>query len=215
MSSLSEFFEMYANGEKGGSLFTQPFTKGMFDGHSDPNNYVSKMFKTGDDRSKVLVAAMVSESFIDDMLGLLLPKYSLLLEDSNNFTFSTKIKLLESFEVVPRHLTVAADLIRRVRNEFAHNLHVDSLTQVKGPILDKLRTLYSQRKIRTDKGPGDISVLFDSIAFMATSWLNFYRVNIQLYAQAVREPQFLQALEDAHRKRLESEYVALKASLGL
>lgn len=205
MSNLEEFFEMYAYGEQGKTIFSRPFDRGVYDENSDPTNLLTKIFNTGDDRSKALVAAMVSESFIDGLLAILLPRYDRLVSDTNNFTFSTKIKLLESFEIVPLHFTAAADLIRRVRNEFAHDLHLDSLTQIDEKLVARLRTLYEQRKIRTDAGPDDVTNLFTSIVFLATNWLNFYRLNLESYARATRSPEFLLSLEDAHQRRIEKE----------
>lgn len=197
MVKASEIFEMYFNGEKGKTVFSTVFSESLFRAQEDPR-LESKVPYEGDDRSMVLVSAMVSEAYIDRLLCILLPKYDRLLDNTNNFTFSTKIRLLESFEIVPTHLIRAADLVRQVRNQFAHDLDVSVLGHVDPKILNRLRSLYEERKIHRDAGPSDVRTLFDAISYMATTVLYAYRENLKLFAAAVRSPAFSEALETRH-----------------
>ena len=194
---VSEIYDAYFNGVKGKTIFSTAFGQSLFEGQENPR-LESKVPFDGDDRSMTLVSAMVSEAYIDRLLCILLPKYDRLIDMANNFTFSTKIRLLESFEIVPSHLIRAADLVRLVRNQFAHDLNVSALRQVDPKILNKLRSLCEERKIRRNTGPEDVRVLFDDISYMATTVLYAYRENLKLFATAVRSPAFSDALESAH-----------------
>jgi hypothetical protein len=208
MVALSEILDMYFHGEEGKTIFCRPFNRDLLD-VDDASALLKKVHDAGDERSMVLVSAMMCETYIDRLLSILLPKYSRLLDDSANFTFSTKIKLLESFEIVPLHLTRAADLVRQVRNEFAHNLKVSSLSDVDPKIIRKLHGLYVERKIRTDAGPDDISNLFSIVSYLATSVLYAYRESLRYFSVAVREPQFIESLAAEHMAKHQAVIKAL------
>ncbi len=197
MVNLSEILDMYFHGEEGKTIFSRPFNRSLLE-EDDASILLKKVRDAGDDRSMVLVSAMVCETYIDRLLAILLPKYSRLLDDAGNFTLSTKIKLLESFEIIPLHLTRAADLVRQIRNAFAHNLEVSSLSDVDPKLLRKLRGLYDERKIRTDIGPDDLSNLFSVVSYLATSVLYAYRESFRHFAVAVRQPEFVDALAAQH-----------------
>jgi hypothetical protein len=208
MVALSEIFDMYFNGEDGKTIFCQPFNRDLLEAN-DASALLKKVHDAGDDRSMVLVSAMVCEIYIDRLLSILLPKYNRLLDDSASFTFSTKIKLLESFEIVPLHLTRAADLVRQVRNAFAHNLEVSLLSDVDPKITRKLRGLYVERKIRTDAGPDDVSNLFAIVSYIATSVLYAYRENLRCFSAAVRAPAFVESLAAEHSAKHQAIIKAL------
>ncbi|CAH1070285.1 conserved hypothetical protein [Candidatus Nitrotoga sp. 1052] len=207
MVMLSEIMDMYFHGEEGKTIFSHPFNRSLLE-EDDASKLLKKVHDAGDDRSMVLVSAMVCETYIDLLLAILLPKYSRLLDGAGNFTFSTKIKLLDSFEIIPSHLTRAADLVRQVRNEFAHNLEVSSLSDVDPKIFRKLRGLYDERKIRTDIGPDDLSNLFSTVSYLATSVLYAYRESLHRFAAAVRQPEFANGLAAQH---LSEHKVVIKA----
>ena len=207
MVDLSEILDMYFDGEEGKTIFRRPFNRDPLE-EDDASALLKKVHDAGDERSMVLVSAMICETYIDRLLSILLPKYSRLLDNSASFTFSTKIKLLESFEIVPLHLTRAADLVRQVRNEFAHNLKVSSLSDVDPKIIRKLHGLYVERKIRTDAGPDDPLNLFSVVSYIATTVHYAYRESLRYFSAAVREPQFIDALAAERERKVRSSKIA-------
>ena len=208
MTALSEILDLYFHGEEGKTIFCKPFNRDLME-VDDASALLKKVHDAGDERSMVLVSAMVCETYIDRMLSILLPKYSRLLDDSASFTFSTKIKLLESFEIIPLHLTRAADLVRQVRNEFAHNLEVSLLADIDPKIIRKLHGLYTQRGIRTEVGPDDLSNLFSVVSYIATSVLYAYRETLRSFSAAVRDPHFADALAAEHMAKHQAIIKAL------
>lgn len=201
---LSELFDMYYNGPVGETIFSTPFTG--FHTDSLPDDAV-KMLKqlnaTGDDRSKVLVSALVCEVYIDRLLGILLPGYKELIEDKE-FPLSRKIKLLRAFKIIPLHLTQAADLLRKVRNEFAHDLDIDSIEKIPDKLKQALKGLYLARKIRMDGGPEDIKVVFMGIAQMATNSLYSYKECLTQFNRATRTHEFAVDLATKHKRHNEA-----------
>jgi len=206
MVLLSEILDWYFHGESGKTIFSAPFRRGPLDYDFDEGSkLIKKLAEAGDTRSMVLLSAMICELYVDRLLSILLPKYEKQLSDSRDLQFSTKIKLLESFAVVPSHLTKAAHLVRDVRNAFAHNLDVTTLDDIDSKIMRKLRGLYLQRKIRTDAGPDDLTNLFLVISYLATDVLNSYRANVGLLASAIRQPAFATMLEAINDERVEAQ----------
>jgi len=60
------------------------------------------------------------------------------LTDRSDFTFSFKIVLLKSLRLIPSNIVNMCDCVRKVRNEFAHNLEIDKIESVKSEIKIKL-----------------------------------------------------------------------------
>jgi hypothetical protein len=68
-----------------------------------------------------LIAALLVENRAEHILSEMLPKFNALL-DNTDFTFSMKLRLIESFNIIPIQLIRSADIIRKIRNAFAHDI---------------------------------------------------------------------------------------------
>jgi hypothetical protein len=90
--------------------------------------------------------------------------------------------------------------VRLVRNTFAHQLELDSLSDIDMKVRAKLRALYMERKIRTDAGPDDLHNVFQWIAYMATTGLYSYHVCVRSLSAAIRDPRFERSLREASDK---------------
>ena len=77
------------------------------------------------DRAYILVSAVAIEDQIYKILKALLPQINCL-DDNQGFTFSFKINLLKSYELYNPKIVEYAHLVRKIRNEFAHNLTYSS-----------------------------------------------------------------------------------------
>lgn len=97
---------------------------------------VFEAFETADDRSVAIVGAAVVEDAlyfaICAKLGLtmLTPQAEALREDRAPFgTFDMKIRFADSVGIFGQHTKKQdVDLIRKIRNDFAHNLNIASFT---------------------------------------------------------------------------------------
>lgn len=76
-----------------------------------------------DDQVIALVGGLIVEDSIDRILSALMPKYKRL-AGIRDVSFSTKTEILRAMNLIENQLLKDADFIRKVRNEFAHNLEV-------------------------------------------------------------------------------------------
>ena len=105
-------------------LFTEQFA---FWNKSDWNNdippYFKRLNKINDDRSFVILALAVLEYQIDRFLKAFIPKYDVLIKSNTNI--STKTDIIKAFNLIPTHIVDMVDLLRNIRNVFAHYLEID------------------------------------------------------------------------------------------
>ena len=122
-----------------------------------------KIKSTGDDRSYVIMSALIVEYLSDNLLELLLRHYEKLLK-ANNLTFSDKVGLFSSVGLIPKHIITCVSPIRRIRNEFSHTLELDSLDKISDKWKDALKScvlkipMYNQEEI-----PDESRKLFEKI----------------------------------------------------
>lgn len=200
---LSEYYRQHLQGPQGESLFHMPLSNVAADTR-DVMELIGRMQTYGDARSKALLAALVSEGTINAVLREVMPRYESVLEKDNNCTHSIKIKMLAALNLIPHHLTRAADMVREVRNEFAHNLAIDSLADLPEKITRKLFHYYTERHIDPPEKRNDLDYVFDIVAYGATAGIAAYRVALRDLNEAIRDPAFEQRLSTnaAHRHRL-------------
>lgn len=207
----SEIYDMYFYGKAEDSVFTKPFFSAL-EKLDTVSNLFKKSSKAGDERSLVLVSALSAEYCLDCLLNELLPGYDKL-EENDNFTFSTKIKLLASFCLIPPHITLASDLVRKVRNQFAHNLEIEKIEDIrktKPKIIDQLKGLYIERKIRTDRGVEDTRNVFDIIVYISTVVLLSYQANVKAYNRESRKRQFIANIGEINEQQRKTYIEALR-----
>lgn len=156
------------------------------------------------------------------LIAALLPGYGKEFLDGNDrdMTFSLKIKLLRALAVVPRHLIEAADLVRAIRNEFAHNLRVDTLadltdkTKTRGKgykVIGKLRGYYERQNLEPKDQLEDRAHVFDAISLIATAGLAGYIPLVRDLNIAMRDPAFEASLRRKAEKRLNETAKAVLA----
>ena len=100
----------------------------------------SNMNNSGN-RNFVINSAIIIEFLINNLLRILLPKYKDL-DENLNFTFSLKIELLKSFNMINPNIIMRANIIREVRNLYAHNIEFESIISLKQKYQSKISTGY-------------------------------------------------------------------------
>lgn len=150
---------------------------------------------TGDDRSLVLVGAMLIEQDVESLLRILIPGYNKLVEH-NNFTFSMKILLLRSFKAIPNRLILLADGVRNLRNTFAHDLSGDNLislstTKHLAPIRSLRGTLIA---IGADVSEADNRAVVKAAIVLATTGMAGFIPQMQRLNDFLRSPRLAPAL---------------------
>ncbi len=82
-----------------------------------------------DERLLSIVAALCVENAIQELLEGVGPGFTQVRDDAD-FTFSLKIKTARALRVIPSRILGSCDLIRQVRNEFAHHLDKKQLSHL-------------------------------------------------------------------------------------
>lgn len=118
-----------------------PFTAEDLDQYvSQVNEILDRLGKLNDDRALVIVAALFVEKAIDDYLSSLIPDYF-----KNKITrmlnFFNKIELARSFLLCPSRLINQAHTIREIRNEFAHNIEINKINELKSMNIKSLKKI--------------------------------------------------------------------------
>ena len=126
------------------------FTTSLFDFENvEDNNQksiknYSRIVNTGDHRSRIILAGIIVESYFDRILKCFFIDYKNLSERSD-FTFSFKISLLKSMRIIPNEIIVTCDLVRKVRNVFAHNFDVDLIDNIDPKLIKNINQLYREK----------------------------------------------------------------------
>jgi hypothetical protein len=131
-----------------------------------------------DERLLALIAALCIENSIQELLQALGPGFSQL-EDDVNYTFSLKIKTARALRIIPSRILTGCDLIRQIRNEFAHHLDTKQLSQLDPKkYLEKLAAqVFAFNSADRDKA--NHSAMFSSL-------VGFVLMALRTYIQHVR-----------------------------
>jgi hypothetical protein len=92
-----------------------------------------------DDRALILVCALLLENGIEGCLDAIAPKYKQIASD-RDLTFSMKTSFLKVLCLIPPQVIDAITPIRKIRNAFAHELHVKTFDSVDAPLFEALET---------------------------------------------------------------------------
>lgn len=90
-----------------------------------------------DQRLLALVGALCMETALDALLERFMSDYDNFKKDMD-VTFSLKIKIAKGLHLIPQKILNSCDLIRRIRNEFAHDLNLSEFSSLPKNRLDKL-----------------------------------------------------------------------------
>jgi len=128
-------------GTKGESLFYRPLGWTLQEDlrliSGQYKEYERVFIKSEEDRLLALVGSLSVEQALDYFLAAYIPDYKYLSEN-RDFTLLMKIDLGLSLRLIPKHFLNAADLVRKIRNEFAHNLNMKRFNSLKADTKGKL-----------------------------------------------------------------------------
>jgi len=202
MTKLSERKKAFFDGEKGESLFEKPILQ-IYKENELPELF-KKVDGLDDHRLLSIVTALLAENRIDKLNFAFFPKYNLLYEDSN-FTFSLKIKLIESLNVIPPLFCHAANCLRQIRNSFAHDLefvHFEDLRKDSKTkkVLNKLTAYASQAYYFDKEDDKSLYDYFKNLSFYCIGGLDAYTSNIVLLRETISDTSFIESLYERVKK---------------
>jgi hypothetical protein len=119
-----------------------------------------------DERLLAIVGALCIEASLDGLLRQFAPKCDDFAR-SADVGFSTKISLARALCLIPSQVLNACDLVRQIRNDFAHNLEVARFQELDRARLDKLAP-YVKAFNSKERDSQDLPALYrDMIGFTA------------------------------------------------
>lgn len=128
-------------GTKGESIFYRPLGWTLKEDLKLISNqyeeYERIIREAKEERLLALVGNLSMEEALDYFLAAYIPHYEYLSEN-RGFSLAMKIDLGHSLCLIPKHLLDAADLVNRIRNEFAHDLQMKSFDSLETKIKQKL-----------------------------------------------------------------------------
>ena len=134
----------YLRGERGQSLFYRPVMKAIsrdFSIISDKfQKYRKLVEQVEEERLIAIIGTLSLEESLDSLLGEYIPDYKII----DDFSFLSKINLMLSLRLIPKHLLYAIDLARIVRNRFVHDLSIDRFDSLDKQIKSTLRTTHKE-----------------------------------------------------------------------
>ena len=139
------------------------------------------------------------ENRVDKMLKSIIARYKDIEKDSD-FTFSMKIKLLDSMRLIPRSITRGAHLIRKIRNEFAHNLDKVDFGGLKKEVVNEMdcfvKSAYQGKKNEEQWKLvfANKRKCFNDISIFVIIGLDRYFLNVTSLNSRIQQSEFINAI---------------------
>ena len=166
--------------------------------------YIKKINNSVDDRAYVIFAAGLLEKQITEILYLIFPKNKFL-KESECFTFSMKIRILKATSLLPNQFLNFADLVRELRNVFAHNIEIENFEDFsKVPSLEKkLKKLDSycsewSGNLVKSQFKTDTRTKFDDLYRLSLQGLFCYETNVKILFKTIWDQEFRSNLDNNH-----------------
>lgn len=200
-------------GPESESIFASPLWGMMDRTENELPELFKKMESADDHRLLALVTALIVEERVDKLLSAYLPRYSVL-RDGGEFTFSMKIRLLESLNLIPRHITAACHVLRAIRNDFAHRLELVAFTDLPKKTWKKLEVLLEKRPDlkNFDYSRDEFSRNFRAVSFTAIIGLDAFLVSVEKLRSKMKEPAFVRILQEEHHAEFDAKFKTAKAA---
>jgi len=141
-----------------------------------------------DDRAIILVCALVLENGVEACLQAFAPKYHQIAAD-RDLTFSMKANFLKVLSLVPPKLIDAISPIRKIRNEFAHKLHIKSFDDVEAKYFQGLDTQRQRIFTKFDPNIGRREAVIETTRAVLMG-LQVFRLHLDVLQRFLRTADF-------------------------
>lgn len=186
---------------KNNCLFKEQFDSWeRFDWNEDMPPYFERLNEISDDRSFVILACSVMEYQIDRFLKTFIPKPEILINENTNL--NNKVLIIQAFNLIPPHFVQIMNTIRNIRNDFAHNLNIDSFSDSEKS--EKLPKHIAEMKRLWEKFKNDmcywnegesLRLMYKDIWRVCIEGMRVYESNIRLFRQETEKIEFIQHLQ--------------------
>jgi hypothetical protein len=163
--------------------------------------YIQHIADLKDDRLYALVADLLAENAIDNYLLELMPKYKKELADNKDFTFSLKIAVAKELRLSPAKFFKGADVLRKIRNEFAHNLEIKNFEDLNSKFINEIDSVLETYFTKIRPTHKSIRDKFASLLINTIIELSFQTRYIRSLNSYLRDDAFCNNLTDYCRKK--------------
>jgi hypothetical protein len=192
--------KLIISGKKGESLFYSPYSPPNVVAKTDYKSiseqltkYMNLALKAKEERLLVLIGALSMEEALDSFLSAYIPDYKRILENTD-FTLSMKIEIAFSLRLIPRHILHTADLVRGIRNKFAHDLSIDCFDSLDKKLKNRLRVRFKEFCPEEEINNVELSKLFEQIIQFIVSALGIYQFQSKAAKEYIYSEDFLNEL---------------------
>lgn len=194
------------SGPKQESVFSKPITN--YENIKTWNQELPKLFNKADenkdDRSLVLVAALMIEHFLDGILYIWIPGFDKLKKE-REFSFSFKLNLLAAFKLIPKHIIDYANGVRKIRNEFAHNLEANKFEELEKKYLDSIKSYYLNFHSSEKEKQESTKIKFKFNAFVAINGIRSYNESIKALKDKIDDEEFIKNIIEEKEKNQKAD----------
>lgn len=168
---------------------------------SDVRGIFERLSGLKEDRAIVLVAALFVENALDEYLTSIISDFPKI-RDKKNMTFSLKIDLAKSLNLSPSHIFNCAHKIREIRNEFAHNIEIETFSDLVINHYDSIKAHLSNY-VKDEKSFADFDFygIFRDVTQNTVLNLKIYAWNNQKMNEYIRTGEFMKSLQEYTRAR--------------
>ncbi|MDY8094476.1 hypothetical protein UY456_15870 [Paenibacillus polymyxa] len=150
-----------------------------------------------DERLLLITGALLVEGSIDNLLSDFMPGYNAL-KDNRDFSFSLKIALAKATELCPASLFNYANLIRNMRNEFAHNLATSSIDQLPNKHIQTLNQYLTQISASYNLSVDNFKKCYDLISDTIFG-IEIYRSSVQKLNRMIRDAEIEELMRNYYK----------------
>ena len=110
--------------------------------------------------------------------------------------------------IIPNEIIVTCDLVRKVRNVFAHNFDVDLIDNIDPKLIKNINQLYREKTKSTSEK--ELIEKFHSLYSLGYSELRTYEKNVKLLRETLDDENFEKNIQKINGKRQHIFYENLK-----
>jgi len=187
-------------GEKGKSLFNRPLIWGLEEDlkllRAQYTEYERLISEAEEERLLALVGAMSMAEALDFFLRAYIPGYRKLEKLERDFTLFMKIELARSLKIIPAHIFDAADLVRDIRNKFAHDLRISCFDDLDEPTKDKLKQKHSAFYPKNTNNDITLADVFHKVVDGVIISFEIYASNLRIARDYIHSGDFIKELTE-------------------
>lgn len=182
------------------SILNQPFFEliDLSNWSKEMGDFYKRVNESPDERSFVILMTLVVEYHVDAIFRAFFPNNKDLLENIS-LTFALRISILKSLRLLPDKIFDFADIVRKIRNEFAHKVEIDKIIELneytKGKkliqTLDSLCKHYKESLTYSKYQQENYREKFKDISNFAISALREYEPAVKLVRKEIERPAFI------------------------